>query len=91
MSNRICFISKDNTDISNINYPEFIGGGQEFCSPRYEPERKCIFTYIKTCELYGDREYGILPDRNWITQVKEWAEENNLIITSDYELDRNKS
>ncbi len=86
MSNRICFISKNNKDISKIEYPDFIGGGQKFTHPIYEPNRKCIFTFIKTIELYGDRYYDITPDKNWVEKIEEWADNNNLFITSDYEL-----
>lgn len=88
MSNRICFVSKNNEDISNIEFPNFIGGDSELCSPRYEIDRKCIFTFIKTIEYYGDRLYGILPDMDLVNQIEKWAEENDLYITSDYELNK---
>lgn len=87
MSNRICFKSKENKDISKLKLPEFIGAGQEYISPKYEPERKCIFTYIKTDEFYGNRQHGLKPDRDWINAIECWAENNGLEITSDYELD----
>lgn len=91
MSDRICFISKNNKDISNIELPKIIGGSSKYCSPRYDDDRKCIFTYIKTIEFYGDREYDIMPDIEYKKQIEDWANKNDLLITSDYELYLNKN
>lgn len=83
MSNRVCFVSKENEDISNVSIPHdlILEGGW-----RYDAERNCLFTMVKTIEVYGDRLHGVSDDVDWLAKATEWADRNNLKITSDYEL-----
>lgn len=81
MSDRICFVGKkEDIVLKSIEIPSFLGDA------RYEDERNCIFTYIKTVEIYGDRLYGIRKDVELLALINNWAKEHELLVTSDYHI-----
>lgn len=74
-ADRICFVSKNGEDLSNISPPEALLPPEAW---RYEPERNCIFTLL----------YVELGTGEWLERAKAWAEPNGLELTSDDELNR---
>ena len=80
MSNRICFKSEHQKDLSSIELPIFFKG-----ISKYDKERNLIVTLIKTIEVYGDRYFGIEPDTTLRNQLETWATQNQLVLTTDYD------